>query len=65
MNIVVLQGTLSRTPDERSAITSPFINDERPHSSLENVPPAAVYKGTLTNSDKRQRGKAAGFSRSF
>jgi putative transposase len=42
-----------------------FYNEQRPHSSLENVPPAAVYKGTLTNSDKRQRGKAAGFSRSF
>jgi putative transposase len=42
-----------------------FYNEQRPHRSLENVPPAAVYKGTLTNSDKRQRGKAAGFSRSF
>jgi putative transposase len=42
-----------------------FYNEQRPHSSLENVPPAAVYKGTLTNSDKRQRGKTAGFSRSF
>jgi putative transposase len=42
-----------------------FYNEQRPHSSLENVPPAAVYKGTLTNSDKRQRGKAVDFSRSF
>jgi putative transposase len=42
-----------------------FYNEQRPHRSLENVPPAAVYKGTLTNSDKRQRGKATGFSRSF
>jgi putative transposase len=42
-----------------------FYNEQRPHSSLENVPPAAVYKRTLTNSDKRQRGKTAGFSRSF
>jgi putative transposase len=42
-----------------------FYNEQRPHRSLENVPPAAVYKGTLTNSDKRQRGKTAGFSRSF
>jgi putative transposase len=42
-----------------------FYNEQRPHRSLENVPPAAVYKGTLPNSDKRQRGKTAGFSRSF
>jgi putative transposase len=42
-----------------------FYNEQRPHSSLENVPPAAVYRRTLTKSDKRQRGKAAGFSRSF
>jgi putative transposase len=42
-----------------------FYNEQRPHSSLEKVPPAAVYRGTLTNSDKRQRGKTAGFSRSF
>jgi putative transposase len=42
-----------------------FYNEQRPHSSLENVPPAAVYKGTLPNSDKRQRGKATGFSRPF
>jgi putative transposase len=42
-----------------------FYNEQRPHSSLENVPPAAVYKGTLTSSDKRQRGNTAGFSHSF
>ena len=42
-----------------------FYNEQRPHRSLENVPPAAVYKGTLTNSDKRQRGKATSFPRSF
>jgi putative transposase len=41
-----------------------FYNDQRPHSSLENVPPAAVYEGTLSNSDKRQRGKTDRFSRS-
>jgi putative transposase len=42
-----------------------FYNDQRPHSSLENVPPAAVYEGTQSNSDKRQRGKTDRFSRSF
>jgi putative transposase len=42
-----------------------FYNEQRPHRSLANVPPAAVYKGSLPNSDKRQRGKATGFSRSF
>jgi putative transposase len=42
-----------------------FYNEQRPHRSLENVPPAAVYKGTLTNADKRQRGRTARFSRSF
>lgn len=30
-----------------------FYNDLRPHSSLENQPPAAVYKRPLQNSDKR------------
>jgi putative transposase len=42
-----------------------FYNDQRPHSSLENQPPAAVYCRTLQNSNERQRGETAGFSRSF
>jgi hypothetical protein len=43
-----------------------FYKEQRPHhSSLEKVPPAAVYEGTLTNADKTQRGRTAGFSRPF
>jgi putative transposase len=42
-----------------------FYNDQCPHSSLENRPPAAVYYRTLQHSNERQRGETAGFSRSF
>jgi transposase InsO family protein len=42
-----------------------FYNDQHPHSSFENQPPAAVYYRTLQNSNERQRGKTEGFSRSF
>jgi hypothetical protein len=38
-----------------------FYNEQRPHSSLENVPPAAAHKGTLPNSDKSQRWKDGRF----